>query len=90
MKDSDWKELRQRLIDRRTMLGMTQTEVADRSGITQSTISAFEGGRAGPPTDKTIVKWAGALRMTARTGLVLDCPEYREPFVIETTPEDQP
>lgn len=88
MTEEGWKELRQRFIDRREMLNMSQSEVAQRAGMAQTTVSSLEAGRTGPPAHKTIIKWARALRMTARVGVVLTCPEYREPYVVDITPED--
>lgn len=70
------------------MLGMSQSEVAQRAGMAQTTVSSLEAGRTGPPAHKTIIKWARALRMTARVGIVLTCPEYAAPYVIDITPED--
>lgn len=91
MTDEVWAELRQRLIDRREMLCMSQNELAKRSGVTQTTLSALEAGRMkGPPTHKVLVKWAEGLRMTVRVGMILDCPEYAEPYFADLTPREKP
>lgn len=86
MTDEVWQEIRQRLIDRRIMLGMSQSEVARRSNITQSTLSALEAGRVGPASLVVLTRWATGLRMTVRVGIILDCPEYKEPYFADLTP----
>ena len=45
----------------REALGMTQTQLADRSGLTQSMIAEIEGGRRNNPSFATINKLAEAL-----------------------------
>lgn len=89
MTEEVWKEILQRFIDRRVMLGMSQAEVARRAGLTQPTISVYEGGRKlGVPDHPTVVKWARGLRLTVKVGIYLTCPEYTEPYFADITPED--
>lgn len=88
MRDDVWQELRQRLVDRRHMLGMPQAEVAERAGIWQSTLSQWEKPNSKAPNFQNLVKWGRALRMTVRAGLLLDCPEYKEPYFADLIPKE--
>jgi transcriptional regulator with XRE-family HTH domain len=53
---------RQRMIDRRKAKGLTQDELAERSGVPQSTISKVERG-AHVPAGDTLAKLCDALGM---------------------------
>ena len=46
--------------------GLTQAELADLSGVAQSTIAQIEGGSRPTPHPRTLKKLAGALRLEAR------------------------
>jgi len=82
-----WAEVLERLIARREMLGMSQSEVARRSGIPQSNLCGLEAGRLKSTSFRNVVAWAAALRMTIKIGLLLDCAEYAEPYFGDLTPK---
>ena len=51
------------LVERRSLLGLTQIEMARRTGMSQSMISEMETGVNPNPTLKTIIKYAQAVNM---------------------------
>lgn len=53
--------LRQALVIRRNMLGLSQRELADRIGIPQSALSELETGKTASPSLLTYVRWCAAL-----------------------------
>lgn len=57
------------LIKARSKAGMTQAEVAERMGTTQSVVARIEGGRT-PPNLKTLEKYAAAVGRRVRVKLV--------------------
>lgn len=57
-----WHEFRLAMIDYREKSGITQKEVADRLGITQSAVSQFESF-GGNPRIMTIIAYAQALNI---------------------------
>ena len=63
-------ELATALIGARSRAGLTQTELAERMGTTQSAVARLEGGRSNPSA-KTLEKYAKAtgthLRITFET-----------------------
>jgi len=50
--------------DIRESLGLTQEELAEKSGVSRGTISALENGTARATTTKTLLKIASALDTT--------------------------
>lgn len=56
-----FEDFRARLIERRWQLGLTQTALAARAGVTQSMISEWETGEVSP-TDESLEMWVHALR----------------------------
>lgn len=63
--------LAQAVYDRRTELGLTQAELAERSGLTQAKISRIEGSDA-VPTLPLLAKLATALDATLNIALDAD------------------
>jgi transcriptional regulator with XRE-family HTH domain len=63
--------------DRRTELGLTQTELAERSGLTQAKISRIEGSDT-IPTLPLLAKLAKALDATLN--IALDSDDTRVTF----------
>lgn len=63
--------------DRRTELGLTQAELAERAGLTQSKISRIEGSDT-VPTLPLLVKLAEALEATLN--IALDADDTRVNF----------
>ncbi|WP_067659975.1 helix-turn-helix domain-containing protein [Nocardia harenae] len=63
--------LAQAVYDRRTELGLTQTELAQRAGLTQADISRIEGSDAVPPL-RRLAKLADALDATLNIALGAD------------------
>ena len=57
------------MIRARTEAGLTQAEVAERTGTTQSAIARLEGGRVSP-TVETLRKYAKAVGKTLRVDMV--------------------
>ncbi|MBF0269135.1 MAG: helix-turn-helix transcriptional regulator [Alphaproteobacteria bacterium] len=57
------------LIKARSKAGMTQAEVAERMGTTQSVVARIEGGRT-PPNLKTLEKYAAAVGRRVKVKLV--------------------
>jgi transcriptional regulator with XRE-family HTH domain len=55
-----WLDLHSMLLDARIELGLTQQQLADRLGVTQPAISAFEDGSTGIKI-QTILSYASAL-----------------------------
>ncbi|MGH8929465.1 MAG: helix-turn-helix domain-containing protein [Egibacteraceae bacterium] len=55
------RELGQLIYDLRTEAGLTQAELAERMGTTQSAISRLEEGGGGAPKLDTLVRLAAAL-----------------------------
>ena len=53
-----------RIKEIREALGVTQEELAEKSGISRGTISALENGTARATTTKTLLKIASALDTT--------------------------
>lgn len=53
------------LVDRRTALAMSQTQLAALMGTSQSAVSDLEAGRADIRTG-TLKRWAGALGLHVR------------------------
>ncbi len=68
---SSWHEFRLAMIDHREKSGMTQREVAERLGITQSAVSQFESF-GGNPRLMTIVAYAQALGISIKFSAVDD------------------
>lgn len=68
---SSWHEFRLAMIDHREKSGMTQQEVAERLGITQSAVSQFESF-GGNPRLMTIVSYAQALGISIRFTVVIE------------------
>jgi transcriptional regulator with XRE-family HTH domain len=54
-------DFRTYLTNRRKSLGLSQAEVADRMGTTQSGLSELETSAAPNPTLKTLAAWTDAL-----------------------------
>ena len=61
-------ELVRTLIKARASAGLTQAEVAERMGTTQSTVARLEGGRS-TPTWKTLQRYAEATGTRLRVQL---------------------
>lgn len=59
------------LREARTKAGLTQDELAERSGVDQTTISSLECGRRANPSLNTVMRLAKALGV-AMTRLVFD------------------
>ena len=57
-------EIGQRIKQLRVMKGLTQEELAEKSGVSRGTISALENGIDRTTTSKTLVKLAQALDTT--------------------------
>ncbi len=57
---AEYDALARALIEARAKTGMTQAEVADRMGTTQSVVARIESGR-NPPNLKTLEKYARAI-----------------------------
>ncbi len=55
-----YEEIKRQIIKARTDLGITQTELATRAGLTQANISKIEKGLSHPTVD-TLLKLAHAL-----------------------------
>ncbi|WP_432117107.1 helix-turn-helix domain-containing protein [Streptomyces sp. bgisy032] len=68
--------------DRRTELGLTQTELAERSGLTQAKISRIEGSDT-IPTLPLLAKLAKALDATLN--IALDSDDTRVTFTAHHT-----
>lgn len=68
--------------DRRTELGLTQTELADRAGLTQAKISRIEGSDT-VPTLPLLAKLAQALDATLN--IALDSDDTRVTFTARRT-----
>ena len=65
--DAIWEvnvEIGQRIKQLRVMKGLTQEELAEKSGVSRGTISALENGIDRTTTSKTLVKLAQALDTT--------------------------
>lgn len=62
-----WLDLREVLISRRRSLEMTQSELAEVMGITQSAVSQFES-LGGNPRLMTIIAYAQALNLKLSFG----------------------
>ena len=58
-----WIALRKRLIERRTLLGLSRRLVADRCGVTESAVEHWEKGRREPGIANVFV-WAAAVGVT--------------------------
>ena len=56
----------------RERIGMTQTELSERSGISRGTISALENGTLRATTTKTLIRIAKAM------GVTVDCIFFDE------------
>jgi transcriptional regulator with XRE-family HTH domain len=61
-------------IDARRRLGLTQSEVARRAGVSQPAIAALEAGRGNPTLD-TLDRWAAALEVE-----ILVAPRMSDPL----------
>lgn len=57
---AEFADIRRRLIARRYTLGMTQAQLAERLGTTQSAVSDLERS-GGEPMPVTVRRWATAL-----------------------------
>lgn len=68
--------------DRRTELGLTQTELAERAGLTQAKISRIEGSDT-VPTLPLLAKLADALDATLN--IALDADDTRVSFTSHQT-----
>jgi len=76
----------QRLIDLRSQRGITQTQLAEITGLTQRTISHYETG-AGYPPAPTVVDLAHALNVT--TDELLGAKPIKKARTDKMTPEQQ-
>jgi ribosome-binding protein aMBF1 (putative translation factor) len=74
--------LAQAVYDRRTELGLTQTELAERAGLTQAKISRIEGSDT-VPTLPLLAKLADALDATLN--IALDATDTRVNFTSHHT-----
>ncbi|GAA3831424.1 hypothetical protein GCM10022206_82340 [Streptomyces chiangmaiensis] len=70
------------MYDRRTELGLTQTELADRAGLTQAKISRIEGSDT-VPTLPLLTKLAKAL--DAAPNIALDNDDTQVTFTAHRT-----
>ena len=52
--------------DRRLALGITQAELADKSGISRTTVSDIENGKKVSITTETLTRLAGALGVSVK------------------------
>jgi ribosome-binding protein aMBF1 (putative translation factor) len=68
--------------DRRTELGLTQTELAERAGLTQAKVSRIEGSDT-VPTLPLLAKLADALDATLN--IALDADDTRVHFISHHT-----
>ncbi|NNH73125.1 helix-turn-helix domain-containing protein [Nocardia uniformis] len=74
--------LAQAVYDRRTELGLTQTDLAERAGLTQAKISRIEGSDT-VPTLPLLAKLADALDATLH--IALDADDTRVNFTSHRT-----
>lgn len=58
--------------EERERIGMTQTELSERSGVSRGTISALENGTLRATTTKTLIRIAKAM------GTTVDCIFFDE------------
>lgn len=72
--------------DRRTELGLTQAELAERAGLTQAKISRIEGSDT-VPTLPLLAKLADALDATLNIALDADDTRVTSPATTPTQPE---
>ncbi len=72
--------------DRQTELGLTQTDLAERAGLTQAEISRIEGSDT-VPTLPLLAKLAEALDATLNIALDTDDTELTSPVITPTQPE---
>lgn len=63
-----WLDFHSMLLDARLELGLTQQQLADRLGVTQPAISAFEDGSTGIKI-QTILSYASALGIELQLSL---------------------
>lgn len=70
-----WPALRRKLYIHRAALGITQREVAERMGTSQSAISELELGTTPSPTVATLTKWAEALGLDLQIDVAKRPPE---------------
>ena len=66
-----WLDFRQAMIDRRIALGITQTEMASRLGVTQSAVSQFESLGSNPRL-VTVMTYAQALEVKIKFSVESD------------------
>lgn len=72
------RALLRKLIEVRKMQGLTQTEVADRMGVTQATVSRFEDSDSNP-TLATIRRYAHAVEALVNHDVERDEGQLRDP-----------
>jgi len=82
--DAEFDRVRVLFIERRKMLGLSQREVGDRAGVSQSQIATFEAGKR-RVSPLTLQRWAQALRITFDMRITLSAPEWPEPIVIDVS-----
>ncbi|MCD8005160.1 MAG: helix-turn-helix domain-containing protein, partial [Oscillospiraceae bacterium] len=71
--------LMQAMINARREAGLTQKQVSERTGISQSDISKFESG-GGNPSMKTLKRLAAGLGMSVKEGLTKSARADGEKF----------
>jgi DNA-binding XRE family transcriptional regulator len=72
-----WLDFHSMLLDARIELGLTQQQLADRLGVTQPAISAFEDGSTGIKI-QTILSYASALGLELQLS-VKPVEKYNQP-----------
>lgn len=83
----DYAELREMLTKRRTELGYTLKEVADRMGYCQSYLSGLERGYPRDPAPRTFRRWAQALHCDLNFDATLSFQKTSaRPILFDVTP----
>ncbi len=74
------KEIGKRIAERRRVLGLTQTDIANRLDFSAKQISTYESGKAIPPVN-TLIKLCDILN--CEFGYLMGDPDYSTPAKIE-------